>query len=49
MKILTALSFAMALCLGGSDGPLFPWVNFLGLVPFAVCVLVAGKEGLSNG
>jgi ABC-type transport system involved in cytochrome c biogenesis permease subunit len=45
MKTLTAILFALALCVGGSDGPYFPWINLASLVPFAVCcIMVAGKE-----
>jgi hypothetical protein len=31
-NIGAALCFSFGLCIAGSDGPLFPWINFLGIV-----------------
>jgi len=45
MRFLTAISFALALCVGGSEGPLFPWVNLASLVPFALCAVVLSIKG----
>ena len=34
MKFATALLFVLGLLLAMSDGPLFPYINFLGVVVF---------------
>jgi hypothetical protein len=38
VKVLTAFCFVTGLALGGSDGPLFPWVNGLGGIIFLMIV-----------
>ena len=39
---MIAITFVIAVLLAGSDGPYFPWINILGILPFAVVALRRG-------
>jgi len=46
MHILIAFCFITGLCLAGSDGQYFPWINFAGLAVFGLVPVLARKEDL---
>ena len=39
-----AFCFVAGLCLAGSEGTWFPWINFAGVALFALVPLLARKE-----
>jgi hypothetical protein len=43
MKYLPALTFSFGLLIAASEGPLFPWVNFLGVGLFSLTPIIARK------
>ena len=40
MNFLLALLMVTGLAIAGSDGPLFPWLNFAGLGPWIVMIRI---------
>jgi len=43
LKALTGIAFAAGIILAGSDGPWFPWVNWLGVGIFSLSVPMARR------
>ena len=45
-RLAMAVMFLGGLAAAGSDGPMFPWVNILGILVLGMFAYAANKEGI---
>ena len=47
-RLLCALCFVLMICCAGSDGPLFPYVNYIGTFIFGLLFVKMGMDLLPD-